>query len=455
MIPVTTEDIAALSESVTGPVLTRGDAGITAETSGQNLLISHDPDLVVGAATEADVIEAVQFARDHGLAVHVLATGHGTARAYTDGLLLTTKRLAGITIDPDTRLATIGAGARWRDVIAAAAPHDLAPVTGSSTSVGVVGFLLGGGLGPLARSHGFASDWVRGVHLVTGGGELVTANEAENADMFWAARGGRAGFGVITEVTIELAPIPALYAGSLLFDEANIAKAFRAWSRWTATAPDEVTTSAALMQMPPLDVIPEALRGRKLLSIRFAYAGSSEEGERIAAPLRNAADVYIDALGPLPLTDVARIHGDPDEPSAAHVWSNGHMFTELDDDLAERLLEHFGPTSRSPFTIVELRQLGSRTASDVPVGSAVGGRAGAFIFGAIGISPEKRDAFFAAAAAPFTASVDRWLSPETTVNFAGEAPLPELEPRAWAPETLERLAEIRTAHDPAGLFHAM
>src|SRR5699024_5987064 len=122
-------------------------------------------------------------------------------------------------LDAGSRVATIGAGVRWGAVVALGAEAGLAPITGSSTNVGVVGYLLGGGLGPLSRSHGFSSDFLRGATVVLASGEVVHASETENPDLLWALRGGKGGFGVVTSVEVELVPLPDLYAGALVFPE--------------------------------------------------------------------------------------------------------------------------------------------------------------------------------------------------------------------------------------------
>ncbi|MGO2520258.1 MAG: FAD-binding oxidoreductase [Microbacterium sp.] len=452
MLSISTEEIAALASRVSGPVFARDSKGLAAEVSGQNLLIIHDPDVAVGAATENDVVEAVRFASDHALAVNVQATGHGTHAAYDSGLIITTRRIDDVTIDPATRTASIGAGARWSAVVAAAAPHGLAPITGSSTGVGVVGFLLGGGVGPLARSHGFGSDWLREVRIVTADGKIRTASSAENPDLFWAIRGGKTGFGVITSVTVELAPISELYAGALWFDAPHIDTALHTWSAWAATAPDNVTTSAALVRMPPLEVIPEPLRGRRLLAIRFAYPGPDTDGERIAAPLRDAAPIYIDALGPMPLENVAQIYNDPDEPSPIRGWTKGYAMGKLDASVIARTLESFGPNAESPFMIAEFRHLGAAAGQDVADGSAVGGRSCDFLFLLLGISSQPITDVFADYADAFTATIAGALLPETTINFAGDTDDDDVYARSWSSDAFARLTQIREQYDPARIF---
>ncbi|HEY5223537.1 MAG TPA: FAD-binding oxidoreductase [Microbacteriaceae bacterium] len=219
--PITPESIAELRARVTGPVFARGDQGAAAEVACFNRSRTQDPDVVVGATNDADVVAAVRFAVQNRLLVRIQATGHGSGKTPAGGMMITTRRMDTLQLDPRTRLATIGAGVQWQRVVETAAAFELAPIVGSSVTVGAVGYTLGGGLGPLARSHGFSSDWVRGFRVVTAAGDIITADAHSNPDLFWALRGGKGGFGVVTEMTIELAPMPALYVGGLLFEGAK------------------------------------------------------------------------------------------------------------------------------------------------------------------------------------------------------------------------------------------
>ena len=225
-----------LADRISGPVYVPGDSGYAPEIAAFNTAVVHTPDIVVGAASAADVVEAVRFARELGYAVSVQATGH-TEAPITTGLLISTRRLDGVSIDAGRRMATVGAGTLWEAVVAAAAEHGLAPVAGSSTKVGVVGYLLGGGLGPLARSHGFSSDYLLELEVVTGEGELIEASLDHNPELFWALRGGKTGLGIVTEVRLRLLELSTLYAGSLFFDEKDIEAALRAWVCLLYTSP--------------------------------------------------------------------------------------------------------------------------------------------------------------------------------------------------------------------------
>ncbi|TQO22452.1 FAD/FMN-containing dehydrogenase [Paramicrobacterium agarici] len=443
------QDAAALSTRVSGPVLLRDDPRVADEVRGQNLSLEHSPEIVVGAETANDIVEAVRYATTHELPIHVQATGHGTHENISDGMLITTHRLNDVRVDPQTRLASIEAGARWRAVVDAAAPYGLAPITGSAPGVGVVGFLLGGGLGPLARSHGFGSDWVRSARIVTRAGELVTASTEENADLFWALRGGKAGFGIVTDVTVELAEVPSLYAGSLMFGAEHVDDMLRTWARWTRTVPDNVTSAAAIMRFPDVEQVPAPMRGATVLNVHVAVPGDAADAESIVAPLREAAPALSDDLGPMALTDVGRIHNDPEDPSPMHVSSTGHLLSRFDDDAVETLISSFGAGAESPLTIAEVRHIGGTTPAP---DTAVGGRDGDYLFSALSIAPVPQHELFASATEPFLAAAAAWLAAETPVNFTGPFATEARDARSWSPEKRERLAEIKAAYAPHGLF---
>jgi len=424
------------------------DAAYESELAGFNTAFEQHPDVVVPAESEADVVEAIAYARDHGLTVTALATGHGTHLSATGGLVINLSRLDSVTIDADARIATIGGGTRWEAVVDAAAPHGLAPVTGSSTNVGVVGYLLGGGLGPLARTHGFSSDWVRSFTLVTASGEVVTADADSNPELFWGLRGGKGGFGIVTSVTIELVPASGVYGGAVIFAEEHIEQALRAWIDYTQAPSDEATTSAIIINFPPFEQVPPPFRGRRLLMVRFAHVG--DRGEELAAPIRAFAPVYIDAVRPLALTEVAQIHSDPTDPGPG--WGVGGLLNDLDQDFATTLLQFSGTGSTAPFIAAEIRQLGGATLEDVPEGSAAGGRASGFTFHLIGApDPSLFETVLPAAGAGFVQAIGRWMSPETNINFADSSD-PVAFRAAWPQETFDRLASVRTSVDPDDLF---
>ncbi|MBD5785637.1 FAD-binding oxidoreductase [Cellulosimicrobium terreum] len=448
------DSVAGLRARVTGTVLVRDDAPDGGPTAAEAIaahstLVTHDPAVVVVAATEADVVEAVRFAGFHDLPVRLHATGHGAAWPVTDGVVVATEGLAGVTVDPGTRIARIGAGTRWQAVVDAAGEHGLAPVTGSSTHVGVVGYTLGGGFGPLVRSHGLTSDWVRGFRVVLADGSVVETGADSEPDLFWALRGGKGGLGVVTRVDVELAPLASLYAGSLTFGAEHVEDVFRGWADWTATAPDDVSTSVVLLALPDLPFVPEPLRGQNVLTLRFAYPGDATEGEDRAAPLRALAPALADTIATIPTTAVASIHADPED--AGPSWVSGAALRSLDDAFVERFLAEYGPASPSPFLAAEVRHLGGASTHDVDGGSAAGGRTAGYLVSHVGMNPP-RVPDMVASAASFAQWSAPWAASETNVNFLPGPWTDETLARAWSPETAARLRSVRSAYDPAVRF---
>lgn len=445
------DSFGQLRDVVLGPVLTPDDPGFTEEVSGSNLAISHRPAVVVGVTSAGDVIEAVRFAADHALPVRIHATGHGSHHSVADGMLLTTRRLDEVTVDVGSRLASIGAGATWRRVQSVATPLGLTAIPGSSMTVGAVGYTLGGGLGPLSRSHGFTSDYVRGFEVVTASGELVLANDDENAELFWALRGGKVGLGVVTRMQLELVPLETVYAGSLFFDENQIEPVLRGWIDWTRAAPADVTTSIAIMNLPDFEAVPAPLRGRRVLSLRFAYPGDEAAGQRLAEPLRALGPTIIDSIAALPTADLGMIHNDPDQPGPG--WSRGMLLNDLDSDFATKLLAGVGPGTEAPLIVTEVRHLGAATTVDVAGGSAVGGRASAFTLTLVGVpNPDLFESVIPGFADGLVADIRPWISDETTVNFGGDARTMEEFASAWPRDIHDRLQSARALYDPQGLF---
>lgn len=444
-------DLTGLRARVSGPVLTRGDDGFAAEVFAWNTAITHTPDVAVGVATPLDVVEAVLFARAEGLPVAVQATGHGSARPITSGVLVSTRRLDTVRVDPLTRIATIGAGVQWAAVVAAGAAHGLAPITGSSPGVGVVGYLAGGGVGPLARSHGFSSDWVRGYRVVTGAGELTRATAAENPDLYWALRGGKTGLGIVTEVEVELAELATLYGGNLTYAAPDIEKVLRDWIDFTSVAPDGVTTSVVIVRTPDLPQVPEPVRGKTLLTLRFAYPGTEADGASIAQRFRNVAPVFLDRLGQIPASAIGSVHDDPTEP--APTWATGALLLNLDQDFATSVLTRVGAGVDTVLMAVELRHIGGAAATDVAGGSAVSGRAATHTIGLVSqLHPGLPQSRVEASARQVFADIAPWLSAQANPNFANPLATAEDAAKGWPAGTLDRLREVRARYDPAGVF---
>jgi hypothetical protein len=423
------------------------DPRYPAAVTGFNTYFEIAPEVAVAAATVDDVAAAVRYAGEHGMPVRAFATGHGTHAPIDGGMLINVSALDTVTIDPAARTASIGGGARWSPVVAAAAEHGLAPITGSSPAVGVSGYIQGGGLGPLARSHGFSSDRVVGYTVVTADGAVRTVDAGSEPELFWAMRGGKGGFGVVVETRVCLVELATLYGGALVFDTPDIERVLRGWLDWTATADARVTTSVAVINFPPFEEVPPPLRGRRLLMLRFAFPGDAVTGEELAAPLRALAPVYLDGLHEMNAADIGLIHNDPTNPGPG--WGLGGAFSRVDGGLVDALLPFLGPDAAAPFIAVEIRHVGAAAATDVPEGSAVGGRDLEYLFHLIGApDPALFPEVLPAAGQAFLAGLATWIAPTTTPNWASAETLDT----SWTPQTRDRIRAARASVDPTGMF---
>jgi FAD/FMN-containing dehydrogenase len=397
------------------------------------------PAAVLDARDTADVRAALEIAHDNELPVAVQATGHGAVAPADDALLLRTSAMNTVTVDPERRIALAGGGAAWADVIAAAAPHGLAPLSGTSAGVGVTGYTLGGGAGLLSRTFGYAADSLVRAELVTADGERRTASADEHPDLFWALKGGGGNFGVVTTLEFRLHPVEALYGGMAMFDAAHARDVLAAYRDWAPGEPDESNLVLVVMTMPPLPQVPEPVRGRRVLMLRTLYVGDAAEGERVIAPLLAAAgEPILNGLGPLSVGDGLMMMGPPPPPIVGEVHLE--LLRELPDAVLDTAVEDNGVG-------IEIRQWGGAMAvGDGPAGH----RDIPYSFVATGLAPD-RDGW-----ADVKAKVDAVASrvrPHATgasfLNFLGDAGRTR---DAYTPADYARLREVKAAYDPGNLF---
>ncbi|MFB4277905.1 MULTISPECIES: FAD-binding oxidoreductase [unclassified Nonomuraea] len=273
----------------TGTAHLPGEAGYDEGRRSMNPSVDARPALVAEAYGAGDVRAALLAARGHGVPFAVQATGHGTHAACDDGILVRTSPMASVLVDPARRIARVGPGARWGEVIAAAAPFGLAPLSGSSPTVGVTGYTLGGGLGWLGRKHGFASDSVLRAEVLLADGRHVTASADSHPELFWALRGGGGGFGVVTSLEFRLYPVAEVFSGFAYFPIEAAAPMLAAYRSWIDDAPDEISTALVLRRMPGDEQVPAAVRGRHVVQLKVVHAGTAEQARRLLAPLWRAA----------------------------------------------------------------------------------------------------------------------------------------------------------------------
>jgi len=444
--------VAELDAETRGEVLVDGDPGYAAAFAPFNLATVHRPEAVLVAADAADVAAAVRVARRNGRRIAVQATGHSAAPADQETILISTRRLSAVTVDPQARTATVGAGAIWQQVLDAAAPHGLAALAGSAPHVGAVGYTVGGGLGPIARTFGLAADLVRAFELVTAEGELLTVDAEHHPDLFWAVRGGGAAFGVVTSMTIDLFPLATLYGGGLWFPAEDAHPLLHTWARWSADLPETVGTSIARLNLPPLPALPEVLRGRSLVHLRFAFTGDAAEGERLLAPMRAIAAPVLDTVAQIPYAALGAVHADPVDPMPAA--DRGILLRELPEAAVDSFLAVTSPAVRLPFVVAELRLLGGAISRHAAVPNVAGGRDAAYGLNAIGALVPPIAEHVPGALEAVLAALMPWSTGGVMLNFAGgTGPAAAERVRVgFGAENYERLSALRAAADPAGVF---
>ncbi|MEU5261919.1 FAD-binding oxidoreductase [Amycolatopsis sp. NPDC021455] len=427
-------------------ILRPGQDGYAEEVAGFQTAVPSSPAAVVAAESAEDVVAAVRYATGHGLSVAVQATGHGLTSG-TDGLLISTRRMTGVEIDADAKTARVEAGTRWEAVIEAAGKHGLAPLSGSSPDVGVVGYTLSGGFGLTARRYGRAADHVRALDVVTADGELRRVEPG--SDLFWALRGGRDGFGVVTAMEFALFPVAELYGGSLTFDTADVPAALRAWRTWSAAAPDTLTTSLAMIQYPDLPMVPEPLRGRHIAQVRIAYLG--EDGDELVAPLRAAAPTLADTLRTMPFTESGSIAAEPRQPHGYH--GTNATVSQLNDAMLDAILEHAGPgTATPPVLIVDL--LGGALARK-PETPGVGWDSSAeYVVRALSMVGDDGVAAVRRAHGKLFDALAPWTTGRLLPFVYGEHAPGEVAESVFSATDLRRLQEIKRRWDTGNVFPA-
>ncbi len=423
-----------------------GQDGYTEGAAGFQTAVPTSPAAVVAAESPADVAAAVRYAADHRLPVAVQATGHGLT-AGTDGVLISTRRMTGVEIDVAARTARVEAGVRWEAVIEAAGRHGLAPLSGSSPDVGVVGYTLSGGFGLMARRYGRGADHVRALDVVTADGQLRRAEPG--SDLFWALRGGRDGFGVVTAMEFGLLPVSDLYGGSLTFDSAHVPAVLRAWRTWSAAAPDTLTTSLAVIQYPDLPMVPEPVRGRHVAQVRIAYLG--EDGDDLVAPLRAVAPALADTLRPMPFTESGSIAAEPRQPHGYH--GTNATVSQLNDAMLDAIVEHAGPGAAAPPVLI-IDRLGGALAR-TPETPGVGWDSSAeFVVRALSMVGDDGVAATRSAHAKLFDALAPWTTGRLLPFVYGEHTPEELAEGVFPAADLRRLRELKSRYDAGNVFRA-
>jgi len=438
-----------LQSRLQGAVIAPEDPQYDQARRAWNLSVEQRPAVIVVPKGSADVVKAVRFARGESLGVAVQATGHGNVRPANGCLLILTADMQGVTIDAVAQTARVEAGVKWGVVLEKAQAAGLAPLLGSSPDVGAVGYTLGGGMGWLARKYGLSADSVNYFEVVTADGQLLRASQTENSDLFWGLRGGGGSLGIVTGMEIKLYPVTTVYGGNLFYPIEQAREVIAHYREWLPTVPDELTSSFALMNFPPIPDVPGFLRGRSFVIVRGCYSGPVAQGEALLDYWRTWRTPLIDDFKTMPFSQVALISNDPVEPMAA--LTSTAWLRELSDEAIEIMVNSSNPALGSPLAFLEVRHAGG--AITQPQASAYSNREGVLNMQMVGaiFSPEGQTAL-----TTFYAQVKQALQPYLTgkvyMNFLeGEESRAQVK-HGFSAEAYQHLTQLKAKYDPENVF---
>jgi FAD/FMN-containing dehydrogenase len=432
---------------VLGEVIRPADQAYDSARQVWNASIDRYPTLIVRAADAADVLRAVEFARDQDLPLAIRSGGHSFAGFGTvdGGVVLDLSRMQGVSIDPRRGTAWVQPGANTNILAPQAARYGLSLPTGDVGSVGIGGLTLGGGIGFMVRKHGLTIDHLLSIEMVTAEGRLITASADENADLFWAVRGGGGNFGVVTAFEFRLDEEATILGGAMLLPATS--EAVEGYLDYSLRAPEELTTISMLMPAPPVPMIPAELHGKPVFMVLVCYAGDPEAGQRALRPLRQLGPLG-EHIAPMPYPALFNLTAGGAQRSAT--MTRSAFFADLDSSAVETLVE----TAHAPATghsMVQIRPLGGAMAQVSASATAFAHRDASFMLAVTG-GWESPDQELDARAR--VARTWQQLQPKAKgvyVNFLADDGAARIR-EAYPGSTYERLVAVKRQYDPTNLF---
>lgn len=428
-----TTGIEGLRSAIRGRVLLPGDTGFQDASRPWNLAITQRVRAVVEIADSDDASATVAFAKDSGFAVSTQPTGHGAADGLDGVILVRTRQLNELRIDPDTRTARVGAGVPWGQVLSAGAPHGLLGLAGSSPAINVTGFTLGGGLSWFGRKYGWASDSVTAFDGVDAHGTARRITAESDPDLFWAMRGGGGDFALVTAIEFDLHPAPTVFGGRIAWPAERAPEVMAAFREATLNAPEELTLWMTRMQLP-------ARPG--LVAVAMTYLGEEPDARALLAPFDRIDGRIADTRRVLPIGELGTIMSEPTSPDAS--ISSSEFLSHIDDTAAAALLQ---PTSMAG---MQIRHVGGAWARQS--GSAAGPVAASYCVVVTGIP---RIAGSVTAIDSQLQHFQTALSPA----LAGRKAFTFLTPgdtaaQAFTAHSIERLRDIKRRRDPKNVLRS-
>ena len=453
MNTITQDVIEALRSKLRGPVIMPGDPDYDEARSIWNAMIDKRPGAIARCSGVADIMHAVRVAKNHDLLVSVRSGGHNIAgNAICDGgLTIDLSTMRSVRVNPNTRRAYVEAGATLGDFDHEAQAFGLATPLGINSTTGVTGLTLGGGFGWLTRQHGMTVDNLVAAEMVTAEGERLRTSAEQNADLFWAIRGGGGNFGIVTQFEFKLHPVgPEVLTGLVVYPFEQAQSVLKQYREILDTLPDELSVWAVLRQAPPLPFLPEAVHGREVVVFAFLHSGDLDEGRRLIEPVRHFGDAYGEHIGPSSFAEWQQVFDPLLTPGARNYWKS-HNFAELSDGAIDAITEYAGklPSAQCEIFIGLVGGEASRVAPEV---TAYAHRNAKFVVNVHGRWDDpKEDAACVSWSRAFFQAAKPYALGSVYVNFMTEEETDRIA-EAYGPN-YERLARVKQIYDPRNFFH--
>ena len=417
-----------------------------------NGLIDSKPALIARCASTGDVAAAVRYARANNLTVSVYGGGHGvTGSAVAEGSLCVDLRgMKTADVDPDSRTVRAAGGLTWGELDAATQAHGLAVTGGRVPSTGIAGLALGSGSGWIERKCGFTCDNLLSAEVVTADGNVVTASETDNADLFWGLRGGGGNFGIVTQFTFRLHEVgPMVWGGMLIYPPDRAAEITRAYRDFVLKAPDEVGSGLAFVTAPDAEFVPEPARGHPMVGIICCYLGRPEDGPAAYAPLLELEPAMVMA-DVMPYVAVQGLIEPGNQKGFMNYWT-GDFYDELPDEAVDVLVE-IATQPVSPMTQIIVVPGGGAIARVDDDAMALGSRQAAFNLHFLGMwadpNETQRNIDYIRHLA---GSLKRWSTGAAYLNFLGDEGVSRIE-ASFGPQKFARLQQLKGKWDPTNVF---
>ena len=453
-VQVAPEALAAFKGAFKGPVLTPQDAGYEEARKVWNAVIDRRPGLIARCTGTADVVQAVRFAREHRLLHSVRGGGHNIAglAVCEGGLVIDMSLLRGVWVDAVQRTARAQAGCTLANLDRETQLHGLAAVLGFVSETGIAGLTVGGGFGYLTRQHGWTCDTVISMEVVTAEAKVVRASATENAELFWALRGGGGNFGIVTSFEYRLFPVgPEILGGAIAWRGEDAMQVLDAFREFSASAPRELTLVAALRIAPPAPWLPQEIHGKPMAAIFVCYSGKPEDGEALLAPLRRIGSPVADIVTRRPYVQMQSML-DATQPKGRRYYWKSHYLGSMGRDAAQLAAAHAARIA-SPHSAILLFQIGGAL-NQLPSGHSPAGNRDAEYVLNIAAAWEKPedDAVNIQWARETFEAMKPCSTGGTYINFLTQEEGADRIEAAYGRPTLDKLAALKRQWDPQGFF---